>query len=178
MITSILVMPFFLLAVLGFGLSVVAHACAVFGLPQPLGSAVMSLHGGVFVIWIPAILVSNRMVAGYPRKDFWKVALRGCPVWMRWGTMVVFAYAIINFVFFVGHDVSRQQKKPAGAAPPDVVRGFSGHWMAFYAAGTSLLYSGMVVARHDPARRCKNGHVVSPSSNFCDTCGADLVKEV
>ena len=55
-----------------------------------------------------------------------------------------------------------------GNTPSVVFRGFSGHWMAFYLAATSTLYSVIVVSRADVVRRCPDGHPASPSANFCD----------
>ena len=85
-----------------------------------------------------------------------------------------FIYAIINFITFMIAAPAGQQA-PNAPAPPVVFRGFSGHWMAFYSAATAILYSAVVVAGRDPARRCPNGHPVSPSADFCENCGAKII---
>lgn len=168
----ILLVPFFLASVAGLLLSVTAHVCALTGWPQPMGNAVMALHGGIFAIWFPAVLVANRLVADTPRKHYWKAALRGCPLWMRGITLAFFVYALVNFAAAMGKLPARAQKgQPADAA---TVRVFSGHWMLFYSAGAAILYSGISVARHDPQRRCSKGHPVSNTAAFCEACGAEL----
>jgi hypothetical protein len=143
---ALLIVPFLVLAAVGLVLSLVAHGCALLGLPQPLGGATWGLHVGIFAVWLPAMLASNRMVRGTRPDDFWRVALRGCPPWMRRMTYGFFGYAVANFlIFFATAPVGKQ---PAGApAPPEVFRGFSGHWMAFYSAALAILYSAAAVSR-------------------------------
>jgi hypothetical protein len=170
---SVLLIPFLLLSVLGLVLSLIAHTAALLGLPQPLGPAAWGLHVGIFVVWLPAVLVSNRLVGDFKQKDFWKAALRGCPDWMRRLTYGFVAYAVVNFVLFIA--IAPAQGGGGGVnAPPAVFRGFSGHWMAFYSAAAAILYSAIAVAKLDPARRCPNGHPVSPSADFCESCGAAI----
>jgi hypothetical protein len=150
-----------------------AHVAALLGLQQPMGSAAWGLHIGIFGVWLPAVLVSNRLVADFKRKDFWKAALRGCPGWLRWLTWGFFGYAIVNFIFFIA--VAPPRSVAGGiAAPPAVFRGFSGHWMAFYSAASAIFYSAIVVAKLDPARRCPNGHPALPSAAFCEKCGSPI----
>jgi hypothetical protein len=135
------VLPFLALAVAGLVLSLVAHVAALLGLPQPMGSAAWALHAGIIVVWLPAVLASRRLGVDPKSKDFWKVALRGCPPWVGWVTGGFFAYAVVNFlVFFVGG-------RGGGGlgAQPAVFRGFSGHWMAFYSAAAAMLYSALMV---------------------------------
>lgn len=168
----LLLAPFFLASLAGLALSVIAHVCALVGWSQPMGNAVMGLHGGIFAIWFPAVLVANRLVADYPRKHFWKAALRGCPVWMRGVPLVFFAYALLNFAWSMGNTPGAP--KGGQLADAATVRCFSGHWMLFYSAGAAILYSGMSVARHDPQRRCSKGHPVSSTAAFCESCGAEL----
>src|SRR5438874_2113973 len=98
---TLVCVPFFVLAVAGLVLSLLAHGAGLLGLPQPLGSAAWALHVGIFVVWLPALLASRRLVPGPPRQDFWKVALRPCPRWVRWATAGFFFYAVVNFLLFV-----------------------------------------------------------------------------
>lgn len=62
-------------------------------------------------------------------------------------------------------------KSHGGAAPPAVIRGFSGHWMAFYAAAFALLYSRVHAPEFHRERRCPQGHPVSPTAGYCPACG-------
>src|SRR5687768_11856783 len=92
-----LYVPFFLIALAGLALSLVAHGAALLGQPQPMGPAAWGLHVGILVVWIPAMIASRRLVPDPKHKDAWKQALRGCPRWVRWVTGGFFVYAIINF---------------------------------------------------------------------------------
>jgi hypothetical protein len=171
---AVVLAPFIVLSVVGLVLSIVAHCCGLLGLPQPLGGATWALHIGIFIVWIPVVLISLRLTQDFKRRDFWKAALRGCPNWMRWMTYASFIYAVINFVTFAmaapnGHQV------PNAPAPAIVFRGFSGHWMAFYSAALEILYSAVIVSQRDPGRRCPNGHPASPSAEFCERCGTKIV---
>jgi hypothetical protein len=162
----------FLAALAGAGLilSILSHLAAFLGRQGPLGDHVFWLHIGIFVVWIPTVLVSQRLTSGFNRKDFWKAALRGCPAWMKYAVYGFFAYAFVSFFVFVS--ASPAKGSGSGAMSPAVVRGFSGHWMAFYSAAMAVLYS----AAHLPAsetqgRRCPNGHSVGPYAQFCERCG-------
>jgi hypothetical protein len=167
------VLPFVIaIATIGLLLSLIAHLCALLSLPQPLGEATWGLHIGIFVVWLPAVLVLTRLGRDFKQKDLWKAALRGCPKWMRWMTYGFFIYAFINIATFLM--VAPLGQQPPGPDPPVVFRGFSGHWMAFYSASIGIMYSAIVVARRDPAPRCPNGHPVSPTAVFCEDCGAKI----
>jgi len=140
---------------------------------MPGGKAVWALHIGIFVVWIPTVLLARRFTRGVNRKDFWKIALIGCPKWMRQALYVIFGYAILNFLYFFAMTVNRPPSR-GGDTPPEVVRGFSGHWMVFYGAAFATLYSAYVVGYYGMQRKCPNGHVVPLTGKFCEECGAQL----
>jgi hypothetical protein len=96
-----MVLPFMALAGVGFILSVAVHLRAIAGSSIPFGGAVWALHIGIFAVWLPTVLVAIRLTRGAKRKDFWKIALVGCPKWMRTALYVIFGYAILNFVLFI-----------------------------------------------------------------------------
>ena len=164
--------PFIGLAAIGLILSVAAHLAAVAGSPIPFGKAVWGLHIGVFVVWLPTVLVGIRLTRGANRKDYWKIALVGCPKWMRRALSILFGYAILNFILFFVMTAAHLQ--PKGDAPPEVVRGFSGHWMVFYGAAFATLYSASVIGWAGIDRKCPNGHSVTFTAKFCEECGAPL----
>lgn len=168
---TVLLLPFLVLAVVGLVLSLAVHVVALFGQQQPLGEAVWALHIGIFVVCLPAMLVSYRLVKEFKYKDMWRAALRGCPPWMRRLTAAFGVYAAVNFVIFAALAPPGEAGRVVNA-PPIVLRGFSGHWMVFYSAAAAMFYSAVVVAKRDPARRCPNGHPVSPSAVFCEVCGS------
>ena len=128
------------------------------------------LHVGIFVVWIPAVLVAQRLVGNLNRKDFWKVILKGAPDWMRFMVYGFLGYTLVNFLLFM-------TTAPSGGSgnPPAVVwRGFSGHWMAFYSAALAILYSAARTV--DTSSRCTNGHVASSNAAYCPRCGQPVLR--
>jgi len=160
------------LAAIGFLLSVAAHISAVMGHPIPGGKAVWALHIGIFIVWFPTVLVASRLTRGAKRKEFWKVTLAGCPKWMRTALYGIFGYAILNFISFMIVTINHPQTR--GDAPPEVVRGFSGHWMVFYSVGFATLYSASAIGYSGMDRKCPNGHSVAVTAKYCEQCGAEL----
>lgn len=155
------------LAGLGLVLSLAVHAASLFGIALFGGSA-FALHVGIFVVWIPTVIIAQRNTREFKRKDFWKAALRGCPSWMKGLTYGFFAYAIVNFAYFFLTTADGAKH----SSPPDaaILRGFSGHWMAFYSAAMSVLYSSTRVSS-DAGPQCARGHPLGPVSKFCERCG-------
>jgi hypothetical protein len=129
-----------LLSAAGLVLSVVAHIASLAGIALPHGGLIFwALHIGIFAVWLPTVLVATRITGDINRKDFWKVVLSGCPTWMRQTLYVLFAYAILNFIWSIF--TSNGSSQPQGDPSPSVFRGFSGHWMVFYGAAFATLYS-------------------------------------
>ncbi|WP_165069154.1 hypothetical protein [Paludisphaera rhizosphaerae] len=147
---------FMALAAVGLALSLLVHLSAILGVPQPLGPSAWMLHLGVFVVWIPTMVVGFRLIreVGFDRKDYWKIALRGAPRWLRWAAHGVFVYTFLNFILCIPMLPPKKAaaaKKPPGFqdAPAAVWRMFSGHWMAFYAVSFATLYSAAVVSAQE-----------------------------
>ena len=80
---TVFLYPFIFLSVCGLVLSLVVHVSALLGIDLGLGQKVFGLHIGIFLVWIPTVLVANNLSKDCRRSDFWKVALRGCPDWMK-----------------------------------------------------------------------------------------------
>jgi hypothetical protein len=128
------------LSCIGLIVSLWVHLGAVMGRRVAPEAFFWMLHIGIFVVWLPAVLVAQRLVGNINRKDFWKVVLKDSPVWMRYMVYGFLGYATVNFLFFV----VRAPSGSGGADPPaEVWRGFSGHWMAFYSAALAILYSAI-----------------------------------
>lgn len=159
------------LAWIGLALSIWSHLAALLGTRGPLGNYELLLHLGIFVVWIPTVLVATRMGREFKQKDLWKAVLRGCPPWMKYMAYGFFGYAFINFAVFI---VAAPAKASPGPMSPVVVRGFSGHWMAFYSMAAAVLYSATHAEDGDLGRRCVNGHQVGPLSRFCEECGQSV----
>ncbi len=168
MINAALV-PFMLLAALGLILSVAAHVASIAGAPIPGGQTIWLLHVGIFVVWLPTVLMVARIMRSERRQDIWKITLSGCPAWMRLAAKVLLGYIVVNFVYFIS--TAGRDGHYSGAAPPSVIRGFSGHWMLFYGVAFMTLYS----VNRNPAllrqRACRNGHPLASSDKFCPLCG-------
>jgi len=128
-----------LIAGVGFLLSLIAHLVALFGKSIPGGGLVWALHVGIFMVWIPAILISKGKLDHVPAQRQLDAVIAECPGWMRRAIKILFAYAIVNFLLFIisttGHP------RPTGSAPAAVIRGFSGHWMIFYSMAFVTFYS-------------------------------------
>lgn len=165
------------LAGLGLILSLIVHVSALLGMQSPFGEISWGLHMGIFIVWIPTVIVASKLVKDFKQKDFWKAALRACPKWMKNLTYFFFGYAIFNFVLFIILEIGTGDSKGGGSGTPsNVFRGFSGHWMAFYSVAMAGLYSAIHIEEHDDARRCLNGHPVSPSAKFCEECGSKIIE--
>lgn len=166
-----ILLPFIVLSAIGLLLSIAAHIASIVGLPLPGGKLVWSLHVGIFVVWFPAVLIANRINRGKPQKDLWKNVLSGCPTWMRYAGYALFAYALLNFLWFIA---KRTGPPPQGDAPLSEIRLFSGHWMVFYGAAFAILLSAYRKPRLLKKQRCSKGHEVSSTDVFCPTCGSQV----
>jgi hypothetical protein len=161
------------LSVVGFVLSLWVHLGAVAGRRLAPAPFFWILHLGIFVVWFPAVIVANRLVGNVNRKDSWKVILNGSPNWVRYLIYGFLGYAVINlmYVFYEtkdGHDT--------GDNPPAVAwRGFSGHWMVFYLAALTILYTA--AKRRTGSNRCVLGHRVGIGANFCPRCGQAAIRQ-
>ena len=171
---------FQILALLGFIISTSVHITSIFGVI--LFEGAMLLHIGVFIVFIPAIFVNFKTLQAFNFKHSifklnpiaqLKALLRGCPDWMIKFTYALFAYAILNFIYFSVTQNSTGRADMSGV-PPEVLRGFSGHWMIFYWAAFAILYSHV----HSPGDlvttclTCKSP--ISPVDKFCSNCGKPI----
>ena len=159
------------LSALGLILSALVHLGALLDQPNPFGHWVWGLHFGIFVVWMPTIAIAASEVRGGGKREFWRLALRGCPEWYRYLLYGLLAYAVINLAIFM----MRASGLPRGAEMSEAMNliGFSGHWMVFYAAALGVSWS-FVRAGDSTAPRCANGHLVAIDSRFCPECGCPI----
>jgi hypothetical protein len=137
------------LSAVGLVLSLWVHLGAIEGRRVAPECFFGMLHVGIFVVWLPTVLIAQRRIGNMNRKDFWKLLLRGAPDWMRYMVYGLGGYAVVNFLLFMAH-------VPSGGTgnPPAVVwRGFSGHWMAFYSAAMATLYAAANAPDDSTGRR-------------------------
>jgi len=120
------------------------------------------LFPGLFVVWLPTVLLVNTLTRDFRQQDLWKAALRGCPSWMRTALWVIVGLAFVTFFapFLWG---SRPEKFPAG---------FLFFPAIFYSVSFCVMYSVLHAGKFDASRRCLNGHGISPLAKFCEECGA------
>lgn len=159
------------LSAVGFALSLWVHFGAVAGRRVAPAPFFWILHIGIFVVWLPAVMVAQRQVGNLNRKDFWKVILKGSPDWVRYLVYGFLGYAVVNFMYFFFQAPTGHTE---GADPPALVwRGFSGHWMVFYLSALAILYSA--ARQNAGSNRCTNGHPVQGGANFCSRCGQPVM---
>jgi hypothetical protein len=160
------------LAITGFLLSVWVNIGAVTGQWTP-PSYFWALHVGIFVVFFPAVFVAQRRVGHTNRKDFWKVALKGAPDWMRYLLYALFGYAAVISIpsWIRGLQHASDPQRPSGFISEWTV--FSVIWMVFYWASFAIVYAALEQERLGP--RCVNGHTTPPGAHFCSQCGQPVV---
>lgn len=162
--------PTFIYALLALAIAawmamLAVHVAALIGVVHPFERFLKVLVPGMFVFFVPAILVMNWLTRDFKQKELWRAALRGCPRWMRLAIWIIFAYAWIGFfgfTFLYG-----------GARESHVnnIRGLSAILLTFYSIPVAILYSATRFRRFDESRRCLNGHRIGPLAKFCEECG-------
>lgn len=162
-IERIKTMTFFLiLAALGFIVSLWAHITTFTGFDPNVLPWVWILHGGIFVVFVPAIICGKKAETETPKKDLAKLIFQQVPVWLR-GVLGIFgAYVFFNFFFtifvlqeggvtgvidgqYVLHshgEIIRELTEAEYIKHEGYgIRIFSGHWMAFYLISFLMLLS-------------------------------------
>ncbi len=159
--------PFVILSGIGLFLCILIHIAALLKVPFEHYNMVFFLGVGVFIVWLPTVLVATTLTKDFKQKDFWKAALRGCPNWLKYLVYIMFGYAAFNFIYMlIQGDPSENEMTTA--------QFISGHLLPFYSAALATLYSATQVKKIDTSQRCMNGHPVSPSAKFCEECCAPV----
>lgn len=164
----VLIYPFLGLAALGFLAVLVVHVASLFGTPSLFEHFLKWLGPGVFVVWLPTILVMNRLTREFKQKDIWRAALRGCPEWFRravWGILGYGWFGSFALPLLYGGGMN---------APGNKARSMSAILLTLYLIATAVLYSATRTEKIDESRRCLNGHLVSPIAKYCEECGAPI----
>jgi Protein of unknown function (DUF3592) len=157
------------LSAVGLVVSLWVHIGALAGRTVP--SAFWVLHVGIFVVWLPSVLVAQKLVGNTGRKDFWRAVLKGAPDWMRYMVYVLSAYEFVIFLISMGQG-SGGGRHTTISGPDWKV--FSGLWMGFYSAALAILYSAAKTMESSP--RCANGHLASPNAVYCTRCGQPVMR--
>lgn len=160
-----------LLSGLGLLCSMTLHLASLTGhaaqlqslLTQDMQLRVMSsITAGIFVVWLPAVLIAQRINKGSRLKFSWKQVLAGCPQWMSYAAYGLFAYALINFFLSISTQEMDSQQG---------LRTFSGHWMMFYGMAFCIFFSSWRFPSLLRPRHCLAGHDVAQNDQFCSLCG-------
>ncbi len=110
-----------------FGVSLIVHSLACTRLAPDWGKYPFLLHIGVFVIAVPTILALVTRFGRQLPPGFLLELWRSQPPRLRACSTLVLGYAVASFVLFVAGVYGDPEKDDLVA-----LRGFSGHWMAFY----------------------------------------------
>ncbi len=161
----------FWVAVLGWTLGLIVHILSLADIDVTERIPfVWILHLGIFVVWIPAILVLRKnedlrklqksgLLTRMNPFGFFKIIFKNVPRWLIVIAIVGFFYAIINFMLFVATqrgvpDIQNGQyvlqshgtliktltEQEYHHFKANEVRGFSGHWIAFYGIAMAVLF--------------------------------------
>ncbi len=128
------------------------------------------LHIGVFVVWIPAIIEmkNNEELREYKKSGvlnrmkpfgFFKIIFKETPTWLKTIAIGGFFYAIINFIWcfifhlgipdiwdgeYILHNhgqlIKTLTEQEYNHYKANELRGFSGHWLAFYGFAAAILF--------------------------------------
>ena len=128
------------------------------------------LHLGIFVVWIPAILTlrKSESIRMFENPDtlkrmnpiaFFKVICEKTPVWIVVIAAAGLFYAFVNFLLFMtmqtgtpalkdgqyylhnhGKLIRNITEQEYHHYKASLLRGFSGHWIAFYGIAAAVLY--------------------------------------
>ena len=130
----------FYFAVTGWTLGLIVHLLSIaeFDISDKV-PFVWVLHIGIFVVWIPMVLSlrKNEELNNYQQSSvlnrvnpfgFFKIIFKQTPIWLIVIAIGGFFYAMLNFLLFMN------------SAQANELRGFSGHWIAFYGIAAAVLY--------------------------------------
>jgi hypothetical protein len=157
------------IAGIGFILGLIVHLISLFGIYLgDKFPVIWALHIGIFLVWIPAIFEltknpelnqQNFNSMSNPFK-FFGIIFKNAPGPVMIISVVFFFYATINFSLFMlagqggvpdiidgryvihnhGSIINELTEMEYYKMKANVIRGFSGHWMAFYSVATAILW--------------------------------------
>jgi hypothetical protein len=134
---------------------------------------VWALHVGIFVVWLPAIIYLNKNqelrelkktnpFATMNPVTVFRIFFKNTPTWLIVIAIAGFFYAFINFMLFMktqlgtpeikdgqfiltnhGQMIKTLTEQEYHHCKANEVRGFSGHWIAFYGMAAALLFPFM-----------------------------------
>jgi len=177
---NIILYPFMLLSAVGLILSTGIHIMALADMELFEGWLVQPLHFGIFIVMVPASLVSSWMVhVAYgnfnfskysrPEYDFWKVALAGCPIWMQRVYYSLVVYGLISFYLWTPYKINIP-KSANHASDVFFLPGCGAYLLVFYCSAFAMLFSAIRAPQLLRRKVCPNGHAVGPGGKSCPVC--------
>jgi hypothetical protein len=170
---GMLLVPFAVIALFGFFASLIMHVGALFGVV--ISREIGILGYGVVLTLISVIIVSSYMASFFPRKNYWRAALRGAenhPKWMKTLAAGIAIYVILNFVYFLlirSTTLTAQAERFLGLRMVTILLVCS-YFMIF-----SILYSDIKNQEWACPNKCpKCNHYNSFVAKYCETCGTAL----
>ncbi|MBR8536025.1 hypothetical protein KDU71_10685 [Carboxylicivirga sediminis] len=162
---------FFYMAALGLVLGLIVHVISLLGIYiGDTVPYVWALHAGVFVVWLPAILTLKKhpelqqkgFKPNMTPKQFYGILFKSTPPAVVAISAFFFVYMAINFILFMqasmagtpdiidgkyvlhnhGEIIRELTEAEYFKMEANTIRGFSGHWMAFYAVAMCILWPG------------------------------------
>lgn len=143
-----------LIALVGFMISLLVHLLTYVGInAASFFPPIWLLHIGIFVVFIPFVL-STQSIQREHQRNALGVILKDVPLWAKLVLGFVFAYAMINFMLFIGLSeggspaiengryilqshgtfIRELTESEYNWQQAYITRGFSGHWLLFYLA--------------------------------------------
>ena len=124
------------------------------------------LHVGIFVVWLPTIfaLSKNKELQAYQQSKksgfgAFKIIFKHTPTWLMVLVIGSFIYAILNFILFASSQIGTPEMQDGQYIlqnrgqfiktiteqeyhqyKANELRGFSGHWLAFYGFAAAALF--------------------------------------
>jgi hypothetical protein len=155
--------PVMAVSALGVIACFLLHIASFFGSPESGQRLFPKLFIGLFIVWLPTVLLMNGLTRDFKQRDLWKAALRGCPGWMQKTLWVIWGY-----VFFAAFILPFLRSSNPGASPSSFVI----FPAVFYSTSFGVMYSLLQADEIDAGRLCLKGHLISPLAKFCEECGA------
>ena len=143
----------------GLSLSFISHFLTFFGInPQNVIPGIWMLHIGIFVVWLPTVLIAKKNRGKY----IWQESIKFAPKWMITISKFLFFYMFFNFFFTIfvlqsggspneingkkilsnhGNIIKELTDEEYNRHNAYTVRTLSGHWMIFYCVAMTVLYS-------------------------------------
>jgi hypothetical protein len=159
---------FFFFAAAGWTIGLAVHLLSLFDYDvAEVFPFVWVLHVGAIFIMFPAIIELKKTVPVRqengkllgPTRGFYKHVFKNAPRWLVIIACLCFGYAIINFILFItsqtgtaeiqhgqyfltahGKILKTLTEAEYHHIRANMLRGFSGHWIFFFAAAAAILY--------------------------------------